>query len=99
MEEKLKKITKYLYDNGLNYSSNSRKRPCDDDKISVPIELDVINVGLSFKDKSKFIRYSFFGSKSWYSIAVENTSQMDAWYKIIKELVEDRSNFIDDIFG
>ena len=50
MEEKLKKITKHLYDNGLNYSSNSRKRPCDDDKISIPIELDVINVGLSFKD-------------------------------------------------
>jgi hypothetical protein len=78
-----KKITKFLFDNGVNVSSRTPSFPKDNEIISLNKVIDSINFGADILRSQWSIRVRFVGCKSWYDIPISN-DKVDYWLDIIK---------------
>lgn len=67
MSKKIKdRIASFMYANGINTSRNKRNIPTDDEDISQPLKLDLINTGIDFVKNHYFVRVRFLGSSKHY---------------------------------
>jgi hypothetical protein len=85
-KNKLKeKISKFIYERGVNTSSRYRVKPIDDEKVTDDAQISVINIGLDIDTGLMFIRAKFHGSNTFYTIPFE-INKYDEWVSRIREL-------------
>ena len=93
-KDKLKSITNFLYTNASNLSGRKLSYPKDNDNIpKEDYELDRINIGVDADATTYYIRVSFKGSLTWYSVAIP-LGKEDEWWNRLKKINDFKRNQI-----
>lgn len=82
-EEDKQKAIRYLYEKGINNSSRKKSFPRENNEISLPYQIDVINVGVKALENQAFIRVSFIGSMKFYDLGIQY-DRFDYWCNFAK---------------
>jgi len=80
------KIAKFMYSNGTNPSNNTRTPAEADEKILLPAELEMINMGIDFVKKLRFVRAKFLGSGKYYEYHFATKEEFKIWCREIADI-------------
>lgn len=80
------KIADFMYKNGTNPSNNVRTPAEYDEKILSPVKLEMVNMGIDFVKKLRFVRVKFLGSGKYYEYHFATKDEFKIWCKEIADI-------------
>ena len=84
MEQKIKRITEFLYLKSINESSRKITHPCDNKDIEKKIVNISIDVNVPYNQIT--VRVRFNGAKAYYLLGIE-ANKYTYWTKVIEQFI------------